>query len=513
MKYKDLPLSEEMQKALEIAGYETPTEIQEKSIPLSLEGKDIIGQAQTGTGKTAAFAIPIIENTDINNKDIQHLILAPTRELAVQIMNEVNVLGKVKGINAVQLIGGISYDRQWQQLKTKPQIIVGTPGRIKDYLDKGKLKVHNVKSFTLDEVDQLLSIGFQKDIETINKTMPKTKQMFFFSATFGKKVTTLAKKMLNNPVEVKVSSGLSSTKTVKQEWIIAKAHQKFNIFKLFLQIHKPVGAIVFCRTRRGVEKLVQDLKAEGYKVEGIQGDMEQSKRSRVIKAFREEKFNIVIGTDVLARGIDVGHADYVYNYDLPEELENYTHRIGRVGRAGKEGKALTFVVPSQVGYMKRILRETDSRDAKEIELPEQGVLDKIFVRQRTHLLTQLLERTNKHDLEDYVKENYSADEMAKMISVILKKEVKSFKVEELLKGDGGRSYGGGGGNRSGDRRRSGGGNRGGNRGGGNRGGNRSGGNRGGGNRGRSEGGYRGGNSGGNRSGGNRGGRSNGGSRD
>ena len=456
MKYKDLPLSEEMQKALEIAGYETPTEIQEKSIPLSLEGKDIIGQAQTGTGKTAAFAIPIIENTDINNKDIQHLILAPTRELAVQIMAEVNVLGKIKGINVVQLIGGISYDRQWQRLKTKPQIIVGTPGRIKDYLDRGKLKVHNIKSFTLDEVDQLLSIGFQKDIEAINKTMPKNKQMFFFSATFGKKVSALANKMLDNPVEVKISSGFSSTETVRQEWIITKAHQKFNIFKLFLQVHKPVGAIVFCRTRRGVEKLVQDLKAEGYKVEGIQGDMEQSKRSRVIKAFREEKFNIVVGTDVLARGIDIGHADFVYNYDLPEELENYTHRIGRVGRAGKEGEALTFVVPSQVRYMKRILRETNSRDAKEIQLPEQGVLDKIFVRQRTHLLTQLLERTNKHQLENYVKENYSEDEMAKMISVILKKEVKSFKIEELLKDDGRGSYGGGGGNRGGDRRRSGG---------------------------------------------------------
>lgn len=452
MKYIDMTLSADMQKALELAGYEEATEIQEKAIPIALEGRDILGQAQTGTGKTAAFAIPIIENTDVDNKDIQHLVLAPTRELATQIMNEFKTLGKTKGINVAQIIGGISYDRQREKLRTHPQIIIGTPGRIKDYLDQGKLKVHNLKSFTLDEVDQLLSIGFQKDIEYINHKMPRDKQMFFFSATYGEKVKRLSKTMLVNPVDVKVSSGLSSVDSVAQEWIIAKENQKFNILKLFLQVHKPKGAIIFCRTKRGVENLVIDLKKENFKADGIQGDMEQRVRSKVISNFREGVFNIVVGTDVLARGIDVGHADYVYNYDLPEEIENYTHRIGRVGRAGKKGIALTLTKPSQVGYIKRILRETNSQKAKEINLPAQEELDKIFEQQRNDLLKTYLERTNKHQLESFILEKYTAEEMSKMLSVIVKQNVKSFKVEELLKGSGGRESGSGGGNRRGGNR-------------------------------------------------------------
>ncbi|NQZ66195.1 MAG: DEAD/DEAH box helicase [Mycoplasmatales bacterium] len=433
MKYKNMKLSEEMQKALELAGYENATEIQEKAIPLAIEGKDILGQAQTGTGKTAAFAIPIIENTDISNKDIQHLILAPTRELATQIMNEFKTLGITKKINVIQIIGGISYERQRERLRTKPHIIVGTPGRIKDYLENGNLKIHNLKSFTLDEVDQLLSIGFQKDIEYINSKLPKNKQMFFFSATFGEKVKRLSKNMLDNPQDIKISSGLSSVDTVKQEYIVVKENKKYEILKLFLQIHKPKGAIIFCRTRRGVENLVIDLKKDGFKIDGIQGDMEQRVRSKVIAAFRNGAFNIVAGTDVLARGIDVGHADYVYNYDLPEEIESYTHRIGRVGRAGREGIALAFVKPSQAGYMKKILRETNSKKAKEINLPEQSELDKIFDSQRTEILNEYLSRKNKHQHEEMILENYSPDEMAKIISVLLKKKVKTFKIDQLLK--------------------------------------------------------------------------------
>ena len=433
MKYKDMKLSEEMQKSLELMGYVDTTEIQEKAIPLAIEGKDILGQAQTGTGKTAAFAIPIIENTDVESKEIQHLVLAPTRELATQIMNEFNSLGRIKKTKAIQIIGGISYDRQKEKLKTKPEIIIGTPGRIRDYLEKGKLKIHNLKSFTLDEVDQLLSIGFQKDIEFINSKLPRDKQMFFFSATFGKKVLALSNKMLTNPTEVKVSTGLSSTDTVEQKWIIAKDNQKYEMLKLFLQLHKPKGAIIFCRTRVGVTNLISNLKNDNFKADGIQGDMEQRVRSRVIKSFKDGVFNIVAGTDVLARGIDVGHADYVYNYDLPEEIENYTHRIGRVGRAGKTGLSLSFVKPSQLGYMKKILRETNSRKAKEIELPKQEELDKIFEQQRYDLLNSFLERTSKHQLEEFVSKTYTVEQMAKMLSVILKQNIKTFKIEDLKK--------------------------------------------------------------------------------
>lgn len=435
MKYKDIALSAEMHEALELAGYIEATEIQEKAIPIALEGNDILGQAQTGTGKTASFAIPIIEKTDLESNDIQHLVLAPTRELATQIMKEFEVLGKTKGIKIVQLIGGISYDRQIDRLKQKPHVVVGSPGRVKDFIDKGKLKIHNLKTFTLDEVDQLLSIGFQKDIEYIDSKLPRDKQGYFFSATFNKKVSALASKMLNNPVEVKVSSGLSSTETVAQEWLVAKESQKYKLLKLFLQIHQPKGAIIFCRTKRGVDSLITNLKKDGFKADGIQGDMEQRVRSKVIKNFRDGVFNIVVGTDVLARGIDVGHADYVYNYDLPEEIENYTHRIGRVGRAGKNGIALSLVKPSQLSYMKQILKATNSNKAQEVSLPSQEMLDNIFERQRYDVMNNMLEKTRQHQLESFVKENWSSDEMAKILSVFLKKTIKTHSVEDLLKGD------------------------------------------------------------------------------
>ena len=432
MNYKEMNLSEKMKKSLEKMGYETPTEIQEKSIPQALLGHDIVGQAQTGTGKTAAFSIPIIENTDVENSDIQHLILSPTRELASQIMNEIKKLGAEHNVNVIQIIGGISYERQREKLKTKPQIIVGTPGRIKDYLEQGKLKIHNIKSFALDEVDQLLSIGFQKDIEYINSKLPSKKQNFFFSATFDKKVSALANKMLKDPVNVSVSSGLKSTETVEQKWIISKDKNKFALLKLFLQIHNPVGAIIFCRTKKGVDNLVTDLKKAGFKADGIQGDMDQNIRSRVIRNFRNQVFNIVVGTDVLARGIDVGHADIVYNYDLPEEVENYTHRIGRVGRAGREGFSLSFVKPSQKGYIQRILRETNSKKAEEIQIPSQEEVDKLFALQRDKVLEEYLGRKNKQQFAPMLLEKYSAEDLAAILSVFIKRKVKTVNVTELI---------------------------------------------------------------------------------
>ena len=369
MKYKDMDLSEQMKASLEKSNYETPTEIQEKSIPLAMQGKDILGQAQTGTGKTAAFAIPIIENTVVD-KNIQHLIMAPTRELASQIMDEFKKLGQYKGIKVIQIIGGIPYKRQTEMLKRKPQIIVGTPGRIKDYLEKGKLKVHTLKSFTLDEVDQLLSIGFLKDIEYIDHKLPRDKQNFFFSATLGKKVTALANKILNDPAEVKVSSGMRSTDTVDQKFLVVKQHSKYELLKSLLKEFNPYGTMIFCRTKRRVSELIDKLKRDGFDVDGIQGDMEQRVRSRVIKKFRDGKINIIVGTDVLARGIDVDTSDYVFNYDLPEEIENYTHRIGRVGRAGREGHSVSFVMPSEKSYMNEILKMTHS-NATQLDLPEE----------------------------------------------------------------------------------------------------------------------------------------------
>jgi len=359
MKFKELNLSKELLDTLELIGYEEASPIQAQAIPVALSGKDIIGQAQTGTGKTASFGIPIIEMTE-PGKGLQHVILAPSRELATQIYNELHKLSANKGIKVIDIIGGISYTIQRRALKQNPDIIVATPGRYIDNLEKGLVKHNNVKTFTLDEADEMLNFGFYKEIKKIRDAMPSNLQTFFFTATFNAKIKKLAKEILKDPVEITVSEGLSVSDRIDQKFTVTKEKQKLTTLVSLLQLLQPNAAVIFGRTKRRVDELASALKTLGFNAMGIQGDMRQRERSVAMKAFRDGRINILIGTDVMARGIDVDGIDYVFNFDLPTELEYYTHRIGRTGRAGAKGVAISFIKDSEKPYFNQIMKSTGS---------------------------------------------------------------------------------------------------------------------------------------------------------
>ncbi len=359
MKFNELNLSKEILDTLDLIGYKEASPIQEKAIPVALAGKDIIGQAQTGTGKTAAFGIPIIEKTEKNNK-LQHVILAPSRELATQIYNELHKLSANKGIKVIDIIGGISYTIQRRALSNGPNIIVATPGRFIDNLDKGLINLDNVTTFTLDEADEMLNFGFYKEIMRIKKSMPDELQTFFFTATFNAKIKKLAGEILANPTSITISEGLSTSDKVEQKYVVLKEHQKLNTLVSMLQLLNPKSAVIFGRTKRRVDELSTALKQLGFEAVGIQGDMRQRERSSAMESFRRGRVKILVGTDVIARGIDVDGIDYVFNFDLPDELEYYTHRIGRTGRAGKKGVSVSFIKETERSYFNQIMKTTGS---------------------------------------------------------------------------------------------------------------------------------------------------------
>lgn len=359
MKFNELKLSGAMLEALNNMGFTNASEIQANAIPVILEGKDVIAQAQTGTGKTAAFGIPIVENTE-EGKDAQHLILAPSRELAVQIYTEIKRLIGDKNIHVTDIIGGVSYTIQEKNLRRGPNIIVATPGRFMDNYNKGLIKLDKIKSFTLDEADEMLNFGFYKDIVKIYELLPKNVQTLFFTATFNKKTKELAQSITSNATEIKISSGLSTSAKIEQKMILVKEKDKLTAMVNLLQMINPKGAIIFGRTRRRVDELTEALSSLGFKVVGIQGDMRQRERSQAMQRFRDGHINILVGTDVMARGIDVEQVDYVFNFDLPLEMEYYTHRIGRTGRADKKGTAVSFVKEPELNYFKDIMKQTNS---------------------------------------------------------------------------------------------------------------------------------------------------------
>ena len=363
MKFNELNLSKEMLATLESIGYKEPSPIQEKVIPLGIAGRDIIGQAHTGTGKTAAFGIPIIETTKPGDK-LQHVILAPSRELATQIFVELKKLIGTQKVKVIDIIGGISYTIQERALKRKPNIIVATPGRFIDNMNKGLIKLDDIKTMTLDEADEMLNFGFLKEINKISDAMPKDKQTYFLTATFNKKIRDLASKILNNPESITISEGLKTNDRVEQLYVVLKEKQKLQALVSIMQIEKPKAAIVFGRTRRRVDELSEALLKLGFKALGIQGDMRQRERANAMSRFRRGDINVLVGTDVMARGIDVDIVDYVFNFDLPEDVEYYTHRIGRTGRAGRKGVAISFVKDSEMNYFTDIMKLTASKSQR-----------------------------------------------------------------------------------------------------------------------------------------------------
>ena len=358
MKFLELQIKEEIKKALEEMGFCDMMPIQERVIPLILEGNDVIGQAQTGTGKTAAFGIPLINSSSKKHEGLEHLIISPTRELATQIKEELEKIAKYSGITVGLILGGVDYNKERRMLKSNPNIIVGTPGRLLDHINNKKLDLSHLKSLTLDEADEMLDIGFKDELTSIIESMPEERQSLLFSATLSDDVKKLANKMLKSPKEVLVSTGLTAATTIKQYAIICEENEKLLMLTRLLSIKRPQSSIIFGRTKRRADELAKALINAGFKAKAIHGDLTQKERTNVMEGFKNNTFNILVATDVAARGIHVDNIEAVFNFDLPQEIEYYIHRIGRTGRAGSEGASYSFVRNVEMDYLSLIEKKT-----------------------------------------------------------------------------------------------------------------------------------------------------------
>ncbi|MEW5797813.1 MAG: DEAD/DEAH box helicase [Bacteroidota bacterium] len=344
VQFKDLTFSQPLHQAIEEMGFVEATQIQSETIPLLLEGKDVIGQAQTGTGKTAAFGIPLLDKIEEGDTSLSSVILCPTRELAIQVANELKKIAKYKKhIHILPVYGGESIQYQIKDLKRHVQVIVGTPGRVMDHMDRKTLSFENVKTVVLDEADEMLNMGFRDDIEMILKTMPKERQTVLFSATMPKPIIELAKRYQHYPAHVKVTKENLTAASIEQMFFDIGSLSKIKLISTLIAVHDIKLSVIFCNTKRKVDEVTKALKSLGFKADGIHGDLDQRQRNRVLGGFRSGDSHILVATDVAARGIDVSDIDAVFNYDLPLDPEYYVHRIGRTGRAGKTGKAFSFV--------------------------------------------------------------------------------------------------------------------------------------------------------------------------
>lgn len=361
MKFRDLGLSEDLLKAIEEKGFKEATPIQAETIPLILKGEDVLGQAQTGTGKTAAFALPIIEHVDLDNPNVQALVISPTRELAIQTQGEISRFGKEKGVKVTSVYGGSDIRRQINNLKRHPQIVVGTPGRLLDHINRRTLKLGHVKTLVLDEADDMLDMGFLDDIENIIKQVPEERQTLLFSATMPAAIKRVGVNFMQDPQQVTIKAKELTTDLVDQYYIRVKQFEKFDIMTRFFDIQAPKVTIVFCRTKRRVDEVSKGLLLRGYRAAGIHGDLTQSRRSQIMRDFKHDKIDVLVATDVAARGIDISGVTHVYNYDIPQDSESYVHRIGRTGRAGHHGVSMTFVEPNETSYLRDIEKLTKVR--------------------------------------------------------------------------------------------------------------------------------------------------------
>ena len=405
--FSELNLSDEMLKAIDKLGFEQAAPIQAAAIPVLLAGKDIVGQSQTGSGKTAAFAIPAIEKTDPNLRAVQVLILCPTRELAIQVSEEVHKLALFKrGIHALPIYGGQSYERQFLGLKQGAQIVIGTPGRVMDHMKRGTLRLDSVKMVILDEADVMLNMGFREDIEFILQSVPKERQTVFFSATMPRPIRDLIEKYARDPQNVKMEQKAMTVPTVEQCYYEVDRRYKIELLTRLIDIHDLKLGIIFCNTKRMVDELVDHLNTQGYSADRLHGDMSQMMRDRVMQKFRKSGLEFLVATDVAARGIDVDDVQVVFNYDLPYDGEDYVHRIGRTGRKGKEGRAISFVGGRELFQIRNIERYTNMKiqrakpptagEAEEVRAA--AFLDKLRVtlqsgeyKKQDHLIERLLE--------------------------------------------------------------------------------------------------------------------------
>ncbi|AGK99679.1 DEAD/DEAH box helicase [Desulfoscipio gibsoniae] len=395
--FNDFGLTEPVIKALNNMGFEEATPIQERAIPVGLQGRDLIGQAHTGTGKTAAFGIPLMEILQVRREYIQGVVLTPTRELAVQVAEELNKLGQYKGIRTLPIYGGQDINRQIRALKKRPHIIVGTPGRLMDHMRRKTIRLNQVSMVVLDEADEMLNMGFIEDIENILKDIPAERQTMLFSATMPAPIRALAGRFMNTPEVISVESRQVTVPNIEQGYIEVHEKQKFDVLCRLLDTQSPDRVIIFGRTKRRVDELFEALNKRGYSAEGIHGDLSQARRDQVMRQFKEGAIEVLVATDVAARGLDITGVTHIYNFDIPQDPEGYVHRVGRTGRAGKAGVAITLVTPREIHHLRVIENMTRGRIARR---PVPTLKDAIEGQQRI-AVERLLLAVEKEDIEGY----------------------------------------------------------------------------------------------------------------
>ncbi len=372
LSFIDLALPEGLRKAVADLGFEEPTPIQSLSIPVIREGRDMIGQAHTGTGKTAAYGLPLLEGIDPQRKGVQVVVLCPTRELAIQVSEELLKLGKhMKGIVIIPVYGGQPIERQLAALRKGVQVVIGTPGRMLDHLDRRSLDISSVRMVVLDEADEMLNMGFRDDIEAILRKTPGTRQTVMFSATMPREIIDLSQKYLKKPQLIQVVHEQLTVPSVEQRYFEVKESMKVEALCRLIDTYNPQLSLVFCNTKRRVDELTSHLQARGYLAEAIHGDLTQGQRERVMGKFRAGTIDILVATDVAARGIDVEDIDAVFNFDVPQDPEYYVHRIGRTGRAGKGGRSFTLVSGKDIWKLREIQRYAKIRIAPDTIPTEQ----------------------------------------------------------------------------------------------------------------------------------------------
>ena len=407
--FESFGLSDNILKVLDEIGYESPTAIQEQCITYLLDGHDVIGQAQTGTGKTAAFTLPLLDRIDLKNNQVQLLVLTPTRELAIQVSEAIQTYARhLKGFHVLPIYGGQSYDVQLKPLKRGVHAVVGTPGRIMDHLKKGTLKLNLLKTLVLDEADEMLRMGFIDDVKWVMKKLPKKRQIALFSATMPDAIRRVAETFLNKPKIVKIKTKTATAKTISQSYWLIGGLNKLDALTRILEIELFDALIIFVRTKTATIDLAEKLSARGFAAEPINGDIAQNQRERIITQLKQGKIDILIATDVAARGLDVERISHVVNYDIPQDPESYVHRIGRTGRAGRQGKAILFVASRE----KRILRTIEKITRQPIEpmqLPSAAIINEQRIKNFKERIANTLSNQNLSVFEElvlsYQKEN------------------------------------------------------------------------------------------------------------
>ncbi|MCT8978140.1 DEAD/DEAH box helicase [Clostridium sp. CX1] len=413
IKFNELQLHTKVLQAIDAMGFEEPSQIQAEAIPVVLEGHDMIGQAQTGTGKTLAFGAPVVSGIEKDNKT-SALVLTPTRELAIQVNDELSRIAKFKRLQLLPVYGGQPIERQIKALRRGVEIVVGTPGRILDHIKRNTIDLSEIKFLILDEADEMLNMGFIDDIEEIIKASNSERQTLLFSATMPDQIKRLASKYMKKDVKhIKIVKSALTVEKIKQHYYEVKAKDRFESLCRILDVDEPSSAIVFCKTKKGVDELVESMQSRGYNVEGMHGDMNQNQRLNTLRKFKEGTLDYLVATDVAARGIDVDDVSHVINYELPQDIESYVHRIGRTGRANKEGTAYSLVTPREYMFLKQIEKATKSK-IKRKEIP---TVDEIFETKYKNIIKNIKQTLEEDDYKNFIPVATELDEEYNLVDV------------------------------------------------------------------------------------------------